>query len=188
MTLQTANRFSKPAVIICATAFFLSACSVPAIQSSSNRDSATVLAPGDSISVDFFTSVTNLDTGIILQEGNTYELDVVTLSNWIDGWIEENESGEAINEFGFSNNLMPLSFLGTTRRSRQHQWFELMLFQPRCSNASLRGVSDLSRNSISGNYQFVATCDGTLTLFVNDTYGFYSNNLGYANIALSRVN
>ena len=83
---------------------------------------------------------------------------------------------------------MPVQWLGWTRRSRSHNWFELMLMQPACRSGSLRGVSDLSIDEASGSYNFVATCDGNLTLFVNDSFGFYSNNAGYANIGLTRVN
>ncbi|MCH8264327.1 MAG: hypothetical protein IIC10_02935 [Proteobacteria bacterium] len=39
-----------------------------------------------------------------------------------------------------------------------------------------------------GVYSFVAACDGKLTLFVNDSYGFYGSNADFANISLSRVN
>ncbi len=166
----------------------LTACALPRPGFFANDESAIELAIGDSTSVDFFTSVANVNTGITLESGRTYSLQLVILSNWVDGWIEENENGETLNELGFANTLMPLSILGIARRSRQHQWFELMLYQPRCKGDSLRGVSDLNRDATSGQYQFVATCDGTLTLFVNDSYGFYSNNLGYANIAVSRVN
>jgi|TARA_B110000196_G_scaffold317718_1_gene331437 hypothetical protein len=61
-------------------------------------------------------------------------------------------------------------------------------FQPNCVSDSLRGVTDLNVDEASGSYNFVAACDGKLTLFVNDSYGFYGNNVGFANISLSRVN
>ena len=63
-----------------------------------------------------------------------------------------------------------------------------MLMQPNCKSGSLQGVSDLTLDEASGSYNFVATCDGNLTLFVNDSHGFYSNNVGYASIVLTRVN
>lgn len=146
------------------------------------------LAPGESRSIDFFTSSHNLDSGILLQEGTRYSLAIVTLSHWIDGDIKSNENGEPLDQRGFSNALMPFAHLGIFRRSPDHRWFELMLYQAGCKSESLRGISELIMDESMGSYQFVAPCDGKLALFVNDSYGFYGNNAGYANIALSRSN
>jgi len=79
---------------------------------------------------------------------------VQLLSNWIDGDIETNEQGEALHETGFANSQMPYEFLGMTRRSKTHNWFELMLMQPNCKSSSLRGVSELSINEANGSYDF----------------------------------
>lgn len=162
------------------------ACTFPPLDFSRPETAPLELAPGASKSVDFFTASRNLDTGILLQEGTRYSLDIVTLSHWIDGDIETNEDGEPLDQRGFSNALMPFAHLGTFRRSPEHRWFELMLYQKGCKGESLRGISELAMDESSGSYQFVAPCDGRLTLFVNDSYGFYGNNAGYANIALSR--
>lgn len=147
-----------------------------------------LLSQGESHSVDLFTSQKRVDTNIVLAQGRDYALDIVTLSHWIDGDIAVNEEGEPLDQRGFDNSQMPLSLLGIFRRSRQHRWFELMLYQPDCADASLRGVTDLEVDASSGSYLFVAQCDGELTLFVNDSYRTYLHNVGYANIALSRIN
>jgi hypothetical protein len=54
---------------------------------------------------------------------------------------------------------------------REHNWFELMLLQAHCKRSSLVGISDLHLDEDSGSYNFVATCDGKHTLFVNDSHG-----------------
>lgn len=170
-------------------AALLAGCTYPPISFESENSPSQVLAPGESISLRFFTSVADFDSGIRLQEGTDYNLDIMTLSHWVDGDIEENEEGAELDERGFANSEMPFEFLGVARRSRQHRWFELMLYQPACAAESLRGVTDLDVTEEDNNsYNFVAACDGKLTLFVNDSYGFYLNNTGFAGIALSRVN
>ena len=146
------------------------------------------LSVGESSNVHFFTIDPNFDTGITLGAGDTYDLDITILSHWMDAHITANENGEALNERGFDNSLMPIEMLGLTRRSRDHRWFELMMYQAGCGNDSLRGVTDLSNSNDSESYRFQASCDGNLRLFVNDTPGFYINNAGYANINLTRVN
>lgn len=169
-------------------AFTLTACATPAWLPFGNNDSGQALAPGEQATLHFFTKDPAFDTGLRLQSGATYQLDVKLLSHWIDSDIERNERAEKLDEKGFDNSLMRAEWMGWLRRSRTHNWFELMLMQPNCKSGSLKGVSDLTIDEASGSYNFVATCDGNLTLFVNDSHGFYSNNAGYANIALSRVN
>ena len=88
----------------------------------------------------------------------------------------------------FDGGIIPFDLARLSKRSSQHRWFELMLMQYNCTGDSLQGVTDLAVDEESGVYTFVAACDGKLTLFVNDSHGFYSNNVGFANLALSRVN
>ena len=166
----------------------LSACAMPAWLPFGNSDNGQSLAPGDQVTLHFFTRDPAFDSGVNLQSGASYQLDVKQLSHWIDSDIERNEHERKLDEKGFDNSVMPAQWLGWLRRSRTHNWFELMLMQPNCKSASLAGVSDLTIDEASGSYNFVATCDGNLTLFVNDSHGFYSNNAGYANFTLSRVN
>ena len=182
-------------VIILAT--ILSSCSFPGIVLSGISDMGTALSVGEEVSLKFFTNDANFDSGVGLQSGARYALEVKTLSYWIDSSIEDNEDGEPLDERGFSDARMarqlakgfiPLGLARLTKRSKQHHWFELMLMQYNCSRDSLQGVSDLGVDEESGVYTFVAACDGKLTLFVNDSHGFYGNNVGFANLSLSRVN
>lgn len=174
-----------------------SGCSLPGIVIFDDADPGISLGAGENANVHFFTTEANFDTGINLQSGNRYELNITILSYWIDSYIDRNEDNEPLDERGFSDSRMMLEFEDTvipfvfarlTKRSYYHRWFELMLYQPNCKRDSLRGVTDLSIDADSGGYNFVAACDGKLTLFVNDSHGFYGNNVGYANISLSRVN
>lgn len=167
---------------------FLTACAVPPITLFSDTDGGQQLESGESSTLHFFTNISNFDTGVSLNSGETYMIDVAILGHWIDAYIEENENGHELDETGFANSVMPFQFLGMTRRSRNHRWFELMMYQPNCGRESLRGITDLNSDEESGSYRFVANCDGNLRLFVNDSPGFYNNNVGYANIKLSRVN
>lgn len=166
----------------------LSSCAVPVITLFDRDDPGRELAVGESSNIHFFTIDSNFDTGITLAAGDTYDMDITILSHWFDSYIEENEHGEALDERGFDNSLMPIELLGMTRRSREHRWFELMMYQASCGRESLRGVSDLSSSDDRAVYRFQATCNGNLRLFVNDSPGFYMNNVGYANISLTRVN
>lgn len=179
---------TKNSVLGLVSLITLASCSLPGVSIFQNDDSGSLLGSGDAATVHFFTKEVNHDTGIRLQAGADYTVGVTILSNWMDSSIDQNENGQALNELGFSNALMPLEFVGLARRSRSNQWFELMLEQPSCSNQSLTGVSELSYDDAAGNYRFTAKCDGKLNLFVNDSYGFYGNNIGYANIALTRSN
>lgn len=174
--------------ILLGLSLYLSACAIPIATFLDGSGGGRDLVSGESATVHFFTNEPNLDTGVRLNAGSRYALDVVILSNWIDSDIEENETGEALDETGFANSVMPFEWLGITRRSRQNRWFELMLYQPDCGRESLRGVTELDVDETNGSYQFIASCDGKLSMFVNDSPGFYGNNAGYANIHLSRVN
>lgn len=166
----------------------LGACALPSISLFEAPSAGQVLSRGESATVHFFTNIPDFDTDIRLDAGARYELDVVLVSSWIDSYIEENENGEPIDETGFANSVMPVQWLGFSRRSRENNWFELMLYQSDCYRRSLRGVTDLVKDENSGSYQLTASCDGKLSMFVNDSRGFYGNNAGYANINLSRIN
>ncbi len=187
-TIYNGARHGVRGVAMIALCLYLTACAIPVATFFEDSESGRDLASGESATVHFFTNDPNLDTGVRLHAGTRYAVDVVILSNWIDSYIEENESGEAIDETGFANSVMPFEWLGFTRRSRQNRWFELMLYQPDCGRDSLRGVTELDVDETNGSYQFIASCDGKLSMFVNDSLGFYGNNAGYANINLSRVN
>lgn len=166
----------------------LAGCSLPGIAIFQDSESGSPLNAGDASTVHFFTKELSHDTGIQLQSGANYAVAITILSNWMDSDIAFNDAGDALDERGFSNGLMPFELIGLTRRSRSNQWFELMLQQPNCSGDSLTGVNELNYDEESRQYSFTAKCDGKLSLFVNDSYGFYGNNVGYATIELSRVN
>ncbi|MDP6652558.1 MAG: hypothetical protein QGF90_10705 [Gammaproteobacteria bacterium] len=136
-------------VIILAT--ILSSCSFPGIVLSGISDMGTALSVGEEVSLKFFTNDANFDSGIGLQSGARYALEVKTLSYLIDSSIEDNEDGEPLDEHGFSDarmarqldkGIIPLSLARLSKRSKQHRWFELMQYN--CTRDSLRGVSDLS--------------------------------------------
>jgi hypothetical protein len=164
----------------------ISGCSIGGLTLFANDETGATLGAGESANTHFFTREVNHDSGIALEAGGQYALDVTILSNWIDSDIENNESDQPLNEKGFSNSLMPLGWVGLTRRSQGHNWFELMLKQPGCGGAL--GVSDLEFSEADGRYNFTANCSGLLKLYVNDAIGFYGNNVGYANITVSRLN
>ena len=166
----------------------LGACQAPRINLFGSGAPGTPLAVGEAAKIDFFTSSINANTGVSLDAGAEYALRIAILSNWIDLDIDRNEAGQLLDERGFSNSLMPFEWFSYLRRSRDHNWFELMLRQPDCARESLAGISDLAYDSESESYRFVATCSGNLALFVNDSYGTYGNNTGYANISLTRLN
>ena len=174
--------FSLPLILV------LTACATPAWLPFHHKESGQALAAGEQATLHFFTSDPEFNTGLHLQAGNRYQLDIKLLNFWIDGTIERNENAARLDEKGFDNSVMPAQWMGWLRRSRAHNWFELMLVQRNCESKSLMGVSDLAIDEASGSYNFVATCDGNLSLYVNDTHGFYSNNAGYASIAISRMN
>lgn len=165
----------------------LVSCTVPGWMSRGDAEPGEVLMPGETAVVRFFTNAANLDTEVGLTANARYQLKVNLLSNWVDSTIDQNEKGQDLDQYGFADSVMPLATASLLKRSRSHNWFELMLVQANCKRNSLKGISDLSFDEASGSYNFVATCDGKLTLFVNDSYGFYGNNAGFASISLSRV-
>lgn len=166
----------------------LTACAVPGWMSRGDAEPAEVLASGDKATVKFFTNEPNFDTELGLRANVQYRLKINQLSNWMDSTIEKNENDRDLDQYGFADSMMPLKAAALLKRSRDHNWFELMLTQANCKRSSLQGISDLNFDEASGSYNFVATCDGKLTLFVNDSYGFYGNNSGFASISLSRMN
>ncbi len=174
-------------LIAIATAATLTACSIPGWMSLGDADPGEVLMPGEAATLQFFTNIPNFDTEVGLQASVQYELKVNLLSNWVDLDIDKNENDQSLDQYGFADSLMPKLVGSWMKRSSDHNWFELMLQQANCKRSSLVGISDLTFDEASGSYNFVATCDGKLTLFVNDSHGFYGNNSGFASISLSRV-
>ena len=166
----------------------LTSCAVPGWMTLGDAQPGEVLLSGEARTLRFFTNIPNFDTEIGLRAGAQYALEIDLLSNWVDSNIDQNEKEQALDQYGFADSLMPLQTASLLKRSREHNWFELMLLQANCKRSSLVGISDLTFDEASGSYNFVATCDGKLTLFVNDSYGFYGNNSGFASISLSRVN
>ena len=183
---ETALKKFKALVAVLATVS-LSSCTVPGWMSLGDAQSGEVLMPGETAALQFFTNIPNFDTEVGLQASSQYELKINLLSNWVDSTIAKNEKGQSLDQYGFADSVMPLQAVSLLKRSREHNWFELMLLQANCKRSSLVGISDLTFDEASGSYNFVATCDGKLTLFVNDSYGFYGNNSGFASISLSRV-
>ncbi|GJM13694.1 MAG: hypothetical protein DHS20C12_20970 [Pseudohongiella sp.] len=165
----------------------VAACSFPGWMSLGDSEPGEILMPGETATLQFFTNIPNFDTQVGLQENGQYALKINLLSNWVDSTIDKNENNQALDQFGFADSMMPMPGASMLKRSREHNWFELMLLQANCKRSSLVGISDLTFDEASGSYNFVATCDGKLTLFVNDSHGFYGNNSGFASISLSRV-
>lgn len=163
------------------------ACTAPGWLALGDTKPGEILMPGETTRFNFFTNIPNFNTEVELQAGAQYELKINLLSNWIDSTIDKDEHGQTLNQNGYADSLMPIPAASLLKRSREHNWFELMLRQTNCKRSSLVGISDLDFDEASGSYNFVATCDGKLTLFVNDSHGFYSNNSGFARISLSRV-
>lgn len=174
-------------ILVLLSTVSLTACSIPSWMPLGDADPGEVLMPGESATLQFFTNIPNFDTEIGLQASARYELKINLLSNWVDSRIESNENDQPLDQYGFADSLMPIAAVSLLKRSREHNWFELMLLQANCKGSSLAGISDLTFDEDSGSYNFVATCDGKLTLFVNDSHGFYGNNSGFASISLSRV-
>ncbi|MEQ8955747.1 MAG: hypothetical protein RL120_16570, partial [Gammaproteobacteria bacterium] len=63
----------------------LSACSLPGVTLFQNADPGVAMASGETRAVHFFTTDTNTDTGIRLQAGRSYHIDMTLLNKWIDG-------------------------------------------------------------------------------------------------------
>jgi len=151
-------------------------------------NSGQALAPGQSSSLRFFTTDQATHSGVNMAAGASYRLEFPVVSNWIDGDIDADENGQAIGLTGFADSQMPLETMSLLKRSRQHRWFELMLYQDGCRRDSLVGISELNFDTASGSYQYQAPCSGDLRLFVNDSQGFYVNNIGYAQVRITRTN
>lgn len=151
-------------------------------------NSGQSLAPGQSTSFRFFTTEPTSHSGVNMAEGGSYRLEFPLVSNWIDGSIESDENGNPIGLGGFADSQMPLDSIALLKRSRQHRWFELMVYQDGCRRDSLSGISELSYDEASSSYLYQAPCEGDLKLFVNDSQGFYTNNVGFAHIRITRTN
>ena len=151
-------------------------------------NSGQSLIPGESTSFRFFTTDQATHSGVNMAAGASYRLEFPIVSNWIDGNIETDENGNAIGLNGFADSQMPLQTLSLLKRSGQHRWFELMLYQDGCRRDSLIGITELNFDTSSDSYLYQAPCNGDLKLFVNDSVGFYVNNVGFAHIRITRTN
>lgn len=169
-------------------ALLLAGCNLRMYIDQDPQDAGRSLANGESASFRFFTSDPAAESGVNLARDATYRLQVSMVSNWSDGTILADRDGGQIGPRGFGDDLMPYRGLSLLKRSRQHNWFELMIYQDGCRSQSLRGVTDLDYDAGSDSYSFRAACSGDLKLFVNDGQGFYVNNSGMANMTITRSN
>ena len=167
---------------------FLSACNARLFIDQSPGNEGQLLAVGESANVRFFTNNPAAESGLQLASGSNYQVEFTLVSNWIDGSIDKNENGQLLDETGFGDELMPSHVLSLLKRSRQHRWFEMMLYQDGCARDSLTGITELSVDGNTGSYIYPAVCSGDLKMFVNDSQGFYSNNAGVATIRVTRTN
>lgn len=151
-------------------------------------NSGQSLTTGQSASFRLFTTQPANHSGVNLTAGASYRLEFPIVSNWIDGPVETDENGNAIGLSGFADSQMPMESLSLLKRSRQHRWFELMLYSDGCRRDSLIGISQLSFDTTSDAYIYQAPCNGDLKLFVNDSQGFYINNVGFAQVRITRIN
>ncbi|MCB1669483.1 MAG: hypothetical protein R3F41_14775 [Gammaproteobacteria bacterium] len=169
------------------TAALLTACNARMYIDQVPGDSGQALAPGQSTSFRFFTTDPSNHSGVNLTAGASYHLQLSMVSNWIDGSIDSDENGEPLGPFGFADSVMPLEAMALMKRSTDHRWFELMLYQDGCRSESLVGISNLTYDAESDSYLYVAPCSGDLRLFVNDSQVSYTDNVGFARITLSRA-
>jgi hypothetical protein len=166
----------------------LTACNAQMYIDPTPGNDGRTLAPGQSASFRFFTTEPAADAGLNLAAGASYRLEIPLVSNWIDGEVDTDESGVALGPLGFADSLMPADAFALFKRSRQHRWFELMFYQDGCRSDSLVGLSDLQYDSQTDSYNYTAPCEGDLKLFVNDSQGAYTNNVGFARIQITRTN
>ena len=149
-------------------------------------DPGVELQPGESATLQFFTNDSRADTGVALVAGVDYDIQINQLSNWIDGDIARNERGEPLGVDGFADSLMSLESFNLVKRSRAHRWFELMIFQDNCPGESLRGFTELEFDADNNSWHYRAVCSGKASLHVNDAFGFYANNAGFASVTFTR--
>ena len=149
-------------------------------------DAGQELQAGETGNFMFFTNDARADSGIALLAGMDYDIAIAVLSNWTDGNIDTNENGDPLDITGFADSLMPGFVPNALKRSDAHRWFELMLYQDNCPGESLRGITQLPFAPATGLYTYRAFCSGKLSMHVNDAWGFYNNNAGYANVSITR--
>ena len=166
----------------------LTACNATMYIDQDPGDTGRALAPGQTASFRLFTTDPSTHSGLSLTSGASYRLEFPIVSNWIDGEIEADENGDPLGLNGFADSQMPTDSFALLKRSRQHRWFELMLYQDGCRRDSLIGISQLTFDAPSNSYFYQAPCSGDLKLFVNDGQGFYVNNVGYAQVRITRTN
>jgi hypothetical protein len=116
------------------------------------------------------------DTGIILEKGNIYDLEVIPdTQEWIDGY--GGRYPQVCTANGFSHWFLNLfSFL---KRSRKNQWFALMGSIDR---------EEIGAFKIGTKYPegYKADKTGELTCFANDAKGHYKNNKGIIKLTITR--
>ncbi len=122
-----------------------------------SESTTTVLKPGESHTVDFYTNAPCLPTGIELQKGGQYQVTVKVddKDKWMDG-----ESIKA-DPNGFVNmwDSVQLAWAVPARRSWSAPWFSLM---------GRVGVKGKDRFNIGDGHLFTGKTKGPLFLFVND--------------------
>ena len=138
---------------ICVFLLILSSCNARLYIDQLPGSEGELLSIGESANFQFFTNEPAATSGLRLIDGGNYQIQLTLLSNWIDGSIDQNENGQLLNEIGFADNLMPLHSLSILKRSREHRWFELMLYLDSCSGESLLGVSDLAIDEAKKNFE-----------------------------------
>lgn len=110
-------------------------------------------------------------TGIFLERGQRYRIEVVEHSAWLDRNLKASPEGVL-------DASVVQSLTGHMRRDPRYPWFMLL--------GSI-GPDPSTTFPIGLKKEFRADHFGRLHLFVNDVYGFYDNNRGTAEIRVQSL-
>lgn len=173
--------------------------------SNAAADCQHLLVAGQPTFIELFAHQKCALTGVFLDSNERYQLEIVHMSNIQDGGIsasygevtpwpgcQRSSQGQLmvsqpITELGFCNTGMTRFPMSMLRRSKKHNWFELILSSNNCASNTHIGLSELEKGAKASQYIFKPRYDGELSLFVNDSVWFYANNKGYFRFRLEKI-
>ena len=136
----------------------------------------TVLGPGESHTCNVRSALHYNWSGVRLQKGATYKIEVPDGQSWLDDGIECGPDGWSTDQLPWLKEKIAKLF-EDNRRMPDANWFELI---------GALGDEDDDLFRIGNGTDYVATKDADLFLFANDLKSKYDNNAGSLNVVIRR--
>ena len=133
---------------------------------------------GESLTVTVESAKLFNHSGVLVEQGERYQITALASDTWTDGTIKCNADGWNTDDVSLGWKEIPIKLATKLRRVKSADWFML------CATVG-RNDDFASEIGSSGNYEIPK--DGELTFFANDLKAKIDNNIGSVDVTIKRT-